>query len=77
MARIGIDRDRCKGCGLCVDNCPQKVLRMSRGIGMRGTPYAEVAEPRRCIGCRLCCIACPDVAVDMRVGGTLYCYFPY
>jgi len=36
-----------------------------------------VAEQSRCIGCRLCCIICPDVALQMRVNGTMYNYFAY
>ena len=28
MSRIAIDEDRCKGCGLCVEACPEDALRM-------------------------------------------------
>ncbi len=77
MPHIRIERERCKGCERCVEACPQKILAMSRTINASGTAYAEVAEPRRCIGCRLCCIACPDLAIEMRVAGTMYRYFEY
>ncbi len=77
MAQVVIDRDRCKGCDLCVQACPQKVLAIGRDLNARGNFYAKVADGRRCIGCRLCCITCPDVAIEMRVSGTLYEYFAY
>jgi 2-oxoglutarate ferredoxin oxidoreductase subunit delta len=77
MAQIVIDPDRCKGCELCVHACPQKILGMGTSINHRGYFYAEVVEAKRCIGCRLCCIACPDVAIEMRVHGTMYHYFSY
>ena len=77
MARVLIDRERCKGCELCVQACPQGVLALGRGFNAKGYAVAEVVKPRHCLGCRLCCIACPDVAIEMRVAGTLYHYFAY
>ena len=29
MAKLTIDAERCKGCGLCVANCPKKLLRIA------------------------------------------------
>ena len=72
-----IDRDLCKGCELCVNACPQRILAMGKEINARGYFFANVAEPKRCIGCRLCCITCPDMAIGMGVSGTMYHYFAY
>ncbi len=77
MAQIIIDRDLCKGCELCVNACPQKILAMGKEINAKGYFFATVAEQKRCIGCRLCCITCPDVAIQMHVSGTMYHYFAY
>jgi 2-oxoglutarate ferredoxin oxidoreductase subunit delta len=77
VARIVIDRDRCKGCELCVHTCPQHVLALTRDLNARGNFFAAALAPSRCIGCRLCCITCPDVAIEMRAEGTLYTYFAY
>ena len=77
MPRILIDRERCKGCLQCVQACPQGVLALGKAFNAKGYAVAEIVAPRRCLGCRLCCIACPDVAVEMRVAGTLYHYFTY
>lgn len=77
MSNIVIDRDLCKGCELCVNACPQKILAVGREINTKGYFFAGVAEAKRCIGCRLCCITCPDMAITMRVSGTMYHYFAY
>jgi 2-oxoglutarate ferredoxin oxidoreductase subunit delta len=77
VAQILIDRERCKGCLQCVQACPQKVLAPGQAFNSKGYAVAEAVEPRRCLGCRLCCIACPDVAIELRVSGTLYRYFDY
>jgi len=77
VSNILIDRDLCKGCELCVNACPQKILAMGKEINAKGYFFASVAEPKRCIGCRLCCITCPDMAIAMRVSGTMYHYFAY
>ncbi len=77
MARILIDRDLCKGCELCVNACPQKILALGREINAKGYFFAHVAEAKRCIGCRLCCVTCPDMAIQMMVSGTMYHYFAY
>ena len=31
MAKVTINQDRCKGCGLCVSVCPKKVLALDTG----------------------------------------------
>jgi 2-oxoglutarate ferredoxin oxidoreductase subunit delta len=77
VAQVLIDRDRCKGCELCVHACPQHVLAMARELNGRGNFFVRAVDPKHCIGCRMCCIACPDVAIQMRVSATLYQYFAY
>jgi 2-oxoglutarate ferredoxin oxidoreductase subunit delta len=77
LSQILIERDRCKGCELCVQACPQKVLDMGHDINAKGYFFARVVQQKRCIGCRLCCIACPDTAIEMRVSGTMVHYFAY
>jgi 2-oxoglutarate ferredoxin oxidoreductase subunit delta len=56
--RVTIDKNRCKGCMLCVAFCPRNVLAMQK-------TEAKVAEPDACIGCQLCEIYCPDFAISV------------
>jgi len=77
MSRITVEKDRCKGCGLCVQNCPQGVLELSKDINLKGYFFASPVRQPRCIGCRVCGVVCPDVAIEVAVNGTQYHYFEY
>jgi len=58
-----IDRDRCKGCGICVDSCPKNVLEISDELNTKGYFPAFQARPDDCVFCAICCTMCPDVAI--------------
>ncbi|KPJ52882.1 hypothetical protein AMJ39_06660 [candidate division TA06 bacterium DG_24] len=60
-AIITIDRVRCKGCGICVEFCPQDVLQMAG-------QYPEVVAAECCTQCQLCDFLCPDFAIIVREG---------
>lgn len=77
MPLVEIDRNLCKGCELCVQACPQRVLAKSRKINIKGYFPAEVEEPFRCIGCQMCALTCPDVAISISVHGAQYQFFDY
>ncbi len=77
MPGVIIDKNHCKGCELCISACPQKILEMSKTIGVKGYFYAELGDPSRCIGCRICAIICPDVAIEVKTNGTVYTLFEY
>ena len=36
---IEIDRQRCKGCSVCIDNCPLKCIRLSTAVNGKGYRY--------------------------------------
>ena len=60
-----IDLDKCKGCGLCVDVCPKKVLEISADVNEKGYFPAYQAHPENCVFCSTCCIMCPDTAISI------------
>ena len=47
----------CKGCGLCIEFCPQGVLV----LGMDNRPKA--IYPEKCTACLWCELHCPDFAI--------------
>jgi 2-oxoglutarate ferredoxin oxidoreductase subunit beta len=69
MGTVLIEKDRCKGCGLCVQACPSHVLAMSHEINARGYFVPLVEHPDDCNGCRSCVLVCPDVAVQVEHKG--------
>lgn len=77
MPQVKIDPEVCKGCELCVQACPQEIIKMSTEINAKGYFYAQVVEQPRCIGCKLCAITCPDVAIQVNVNSVQYQYYPY
>jgi 2-oxoglutarate ferredoxin oxidoreductase subunit delta len=66
VSKVTIEKNRCKGCGLCVSNCPKKVLAMSREINDKGYFYSSVENQPACIGCRFCAFMCPDAAITIE-----------
>jgi 2-oxoglutarate ferredoxin oxidoreductase subunit delta len=60
-----IDKERCKGCGLCVSICPKHVLAISDKINTKGYFPAYQAHPGDCNHCAMCCVMCPDVAIEI------------
>ena len=51
--------EECKGCGLCVEACALKVLRLSEGLNHYGYHPAQYTG-HGCNGCGLCYYACPE-----------------
>ena len=62
---IVIDRERCKGCELCIPVCPRHVLAMGRAINRQGLHYAAAVKPEACTGCLNCARLCPDGAIEI------------
>jgi 2-oxoglutarate ferredoxin oxidoreductase subunit delta len=70
--RIVIDKERCKGCGLCILVCPKKQIEISDQLNKKGYYPAsfkeestEELEQIKCTGCALCAISCPDVSIEV------------
>ena len=56
---VTIDAQECKGCGLCVEACPPRALRLSAGLNLYGYHPAEY-QGSGCTGCGICYYVCPE-----------------
>jgi 2-oxoglutarate ferredoxin oxidoreductase subunit delta len=62
---IVVDIEKCKGCELCVVNCPTNVVQLTRGVNGKGYHYAYMEIPEACTGCTNCAIVCPDAVISV------------
>jgi 2-oxoglutarate ferredoxin oxidoreductase subunit delta len=60
---IHVFKDRCKGCGFCVEYCPKDVLEMSEEYNIKGYHPPLVKKPDDCVECHLCEMLCPEFAI--------------
>ena len=67
MAKVTINEALCKGCGLCVEACPKKLLVLATDhINAKGYHPSTMTDESQCVGCASCAIMCPDVAIKVE-----------
>ncbi len=65
MAKIVIDKNRCKACELCVVTCPMGIIEIGREMNDLGELYAVQTDESKCTGCKFCGMICPDAAIKV------------
>ena len=78
MAKIKIDKLKCKGCYLCVVNCPKGLIKISGEMNIKGVKavsFSGSSKPARlqgkpkqaggCTGCAMCAIICPECIIEV------------
>jgi 2-oxoglutarate ferredoxin oxidoreductase subunit delta len=67
---IEIASHLCKGCSLCIEACPAKVLIQGDVLNRQGY-YAVTYRGSGCTGCGICFYVCPEPgALTVRVRKT-------
>ena len=67
MARVIINEETCKGCGLCINACPRGVLAINKDrINQKGYNPVFPVHPELCTGCTSCAIMCPDTSIEVE-----------
>ncbi|MCL2739290.1 MAG: 4Fe-4S dicluster domain-containing protein [Bacteroidales bacterium] len=62
---ITVDTEKCKGCSVCVVNCPTKTIALAKEVNNKGYNYAYMANPDTCTGCTNCAVVCPDTCITV------------
>ena len=56
---VELDSDECKGCSLCIEARPPRVLRLARHLNRYGLhPVTYLGAG--CTGCGICFFVCPE-----------------
>lgn len=56
---IKVNTNECKGCGLCIESCPPKVLELEHTLNPYGVHPARY-KGEGCTGCGICFYCCPE-----------------
>lgn len=56
---LKVNKDWCKGCGICVAFCPKSVLELKDG-------KINIKNIEACIQCGQCELRCPDYAIFLK-----------
>ena len=67
MNKVTFRTERCKGCGLCVDVCPKKILALdTAALNGKGYHPAVITDQAKCIACAMCATMCPDCVIKVE-----------
>lgn len=67
MAKLTILSDVCKGCGLCIDVCPKKIMELDSSVlNKAGHHPVTCSDESACIACGSCAIMCPDSVITVE-----------
>ena len=61
---IAVAEELCKGCELCIGNCPQESIGLSEKINIKGYRFVMLVQDN-CTGCTNCALVCPEAAITV------------
>ncbi len=64
--KVIFERDRCKGCELCIAVCPKHIIEIDVATNAKGYHPATVLRMDECTGCASCARMCPDSVITVE-----------
>ena len=61
---IIIDINKCKGCELCIEACPEDTIALADTLNLKGYQYA-IKVNSNCTGCANCALVCPEAIIKV------------
>ncbi len=61
VVTLQIDQDKCNGCGMCMEVCPQQVFTLAGKT-------SSITDRDACMECGACARNCPQQAIYVRPG---------
>jgi 2-oxoglutarate ferredoxin oxidoreductase subunit delta len=65
MAKLVVNKERCKACGLCAAYCKQECLAPGDELNSSGYVVISMVNEDDCIGCGFCAEMCPDSIIEV------------
>ena len=67
MPKVSFNEDKCKGCGLCENACPKKIIGLMRDrLNAKGYHPAGLTDESACIACAFCAVMCPETIITVE-----------
>lgn len=67
MNKVSFKTEFCKGCGLCVEACPKKIIALRQDkLNSKGYHPASITDQEKCIACAMCAVMCPDAVIKVE-----------
>jgi 2-oxoglutarate ferredoxin oxidoreductase subunit delta len=65
--RLTFNEAACKGCDLCVDVCPKKILELDKArVNAKGYNPVICTDIEACTACCICAHICPDSVIKVE-----------
>jgi 2-oxoglutarate ferredoxin oxidoreductase subunit delta len=68
MPKPKINKNRCKGCYLCIAYCPKGLLKKDSQFNILGVQAVvwQEDEKKKCSGCNFCALICPECGIELE-----------
>ena len=64
---VTIDANLCKGCLLCANTCPKKILALDKSrVNIKGLNPIQCTDMAACTACAMCARICPDSVIKVE-----------